>query len=148
MIRFASLALFMVFAVSLTALAQDRPRLFKPKSQPAPVVVVAADPVPVQGLGDGKLRERIVLGIVKSRVLKKLETEGIDGKKYTRAEAIALYEKLTDDDIKGVVKEASPKTYAAIGEGGFLANLLQWIKDHPEEVAAIIKLILTLLALL
>lgn len=116
----------------------------KPRTQPAPVVV-AAQPAPVQG---GAVREKLVLAVVKARVIAKLQSDGVNGKKLSRAEAVELYERLDDEVIRGCVHEAAPDLAKAIGEGGPLARLLEWIRTHPDEVAAIIKLILSLLALL
>jgi hypothetical protein len=135
-------AMLTVFCLELEA--QERRRL-----RPAAPPKVEA-PVPAEKLFDGKLRERILLSLVRHRAVAQRQKDGfksIGGKEkpLTREEAEALYDRLDDEVVIGLVKEASPKTWAAAGEG-FLARLIQWIKDHPEEVAAIIKLILTLLA--
>jgi hypothetical protein len=144
-----SSALFATFMLSFAAAdAQERRRL-RPFSTPAVPTVEA--PAPAEKVFDGKLRQRVMLQLLRHRAVAQMQKDGfksIGGKEkpLTKEEAEALYDRLTDDVVIGLVKEASPKTWGAIGEGGFLARLIQWIKDHPEEVAAIIKLILTLLA--
>ena len=149
-LRIITLALlFAVVGLAVTAEAVARSRRpFAPTATPTQKVEA---PATAEKLNDGRLRERIVLALLRHRAVAQMQKDGfrlIGGKEkpLTKEEAVALYDRLTDDVVIGLVKEASPKTWAAVGEGGFLARLIQWIKDHPEEVAAIIKLILTLLA--
>lgn len=136
----------------LTAAEQGRPSRPAPVPVPLPQEMPKAEPKPVEGLFDGKLRQKVLLTLVRHRAIAQMQKDGFKAvggadKPLTRDQAEALYDKLTDDVILGAVKEASPKAVGAIGEGGFLANLLEWIRTHPEELAAIVKLILSLLAL-
>lgn len=59
----------------------------------------------------------------------------------------AEYDRLIDYVIQGAIKEASPKTAAAAIDGGFLAQFLEWLSAHQDEILAIVKLIITIMAL-
>jgi hypothetical protein len=110
----------------------------------------APDPRPAEGLFDGKLRERVVLNLLRHRAVAQMQRDGFKqaggaNKPLTKAEAEALYDELADDVVLGLVKESSPKTWGAVRGGGFLSRLVEWIRTHPEEIQAIVKLILSLL---
>jgi hypothetical protein len=129
-------------------------RRFRLRQTPAPQESPKAAPQVAEGPLRDRLRERVLLAVVKSRVVRQLQADGFKvaggpAKPMTRAEAEALYDRLTEDVILGAVKEASPQTFAAATEpGGFLARLIAWITEHQDEIAAIVKLILSILALL
>lgn len=111
-------------------------------------VVVVETP---QSAEKSNLRERLFLAIAKNRVISTAVKDGVNGKKYTREQAEAAWDMLVadvgTDGLLTLAKEASPKLAKEVGEGGPLARLIQWIKDHPEELLAFIKLILSLFAL-
>lgn len=94
----------------------------------------------------GDLRQKLLVAIVKNRVIAAAVKDGMK-----REKAEATWDKLIADvgvdGLMELAKEASPKLAKEVGEGGPLARLIQWIRDHPEEVAALIKFILSLFAL-
>lgn len=121
----------------LTALAVDAGQLRRQKAPP---------PQPTEKVGDGKVRERLFLALVKHKVIAAAVKDGMK-----RDKAEATWDKLIADvgvdGLMELAKEASPKLAKEVGEGGPLARLIQWIKDHPDEVLAFIKFIMTLFAL-
>lgn len=137
----------MVLGAALLLLTTDADAQIRRK----PVVVAQTAPQPVEKVGDGKLREKLFLAIAKNRAVAAAVKDGVNGKKFTREQAEAAWDRLVADvgyeGLLTLAKEASPKLAKEVGEGGPLARLLQWIKDHPDEVAAFIKLILSLFSL-
>lgn len=138
----AILGLAMACAIAATiseADAQERRKL-RPSQPPA-----AAAPQAVEGPILDKLRERIVLRIAKSKAIEKATTVGINGKKYTRAEAEAAYERmekeLGDDTIMAVAKEAAPPLAGKL-VGGRLSDFLDWfLANLPAIIDAILKIL-------
>ena len=68
-------------------------------------------------------------------------------KKVSRAKAKELIDRYADDDsLHALAMEAGLKIAAAPKEGGRLESLLDWLLAHQDQILALIKLILTLLA--
>jgi hypothetical protein len=117
----------------------------RPRKATTPPAVVQQ---PAQKLGDGSFRKRVLLALVKHRTVERLQSEGVKGKKYTRAEAEAAYEKLSDEMIAGAIAEASPEIAAQVmAVGGPLTDFLDWLSSHGDQIMAIVKLIMSILAL-
>lgn len=107
----------------------------------------------VEGPIRDRLRERVVLSIVRHRAIDRLEREGFtligkDSRPMSRERARELVDRLDDETLIGCVREASPQVYGKLGDGQLLSNLMTWIADHQEEILAILKLILSILVLL
>lgn len=123
-----------------------------PVPQAVPTPAVAAETEKARGIHD-RARERVLLAVVRSRAIRQMEQDGFalvgrSGTPIMRGRAEALYAQLTDDVVIGAVKEASPAAYGALGDGTLLGNLVKWIVEHQDEILAILKLVLTILALL
>jgi hypothetical protein len=140
----------LVAVVCESADAAERKRLFQRNDPSTPSVKSA--PQAAGGPLVGRLRERVLFASVRSRAVERLQKDGFklvggDPTPLSKEKAEALVDRLDEETIRGVVAEASPKTAAAAGEGGPLARLIEWIRTHPEEFQAILKLILSLLML-
>jgi hypothetical protein len=140
---FVFFALLLASACGLVSFQSAADAQILRKKQPAPVVAAAQ---PAQGVFDGSLRKKILLAVVRHKTINHMVSEGVKGKKYTKAEAEAAYDKLGDDVIAGAVAEASP---AAQGQlvGGKLTDFLQWLADHQDQIMAIVKMIISIIAL-
>ena len=113
------------------------------KAAPAAAVVQ-----PAQKIFDGSFRKKILVAVVKHHTVNKLQTEGLKGKKLSRAEAEAAWEKLTPDLIDGAIAEASPEAAAQVAAvGGPLTNFLDWLSTHSDQIMKIVELIIKILAL-
>lgn len=142
--------LLLVLCIGMSAIA-DAAQLRRQKTPhvqsvtPVPEIVNAWGQ-PVEKVGDGKVRERLFLALVKHKVIAAAVK---DGMKRDKAEATwdKLIKDVGVDGLMELAKEASPKLAKEVGEGGPLARLIQWIKDHPDEVLAFIKFLMTLFAL-
>jgi hypothetical protein len=135
-----------LLGIALASEANERPRLRAQKQSNPVTQTVQNPPQTVGGVFDGSLRKKLLLSIVKHRTLAKLQKDGLNGKKLTRAEAEAAYEKLTEDVILGAVAEASEPVAGQI-VGGPLTNFLDWLANHGDEIMRIVDLILKILAL-
>ena len=111
-----------------------------------PIVVAAAEPT-------GKLggvRHKLLLAVVRHRTIAKLQSEGVKGKKYSKDEAAAAWDNLQKNHpelIDGAIAEGSPQAVAQVGAGGRLADFLQWLSDHKDEILQIVELIVKILSL-
>lgn len=116
----------------------------------SPPVVVAAAAEPTAKPSDGSVRKKLLLAVVRHRTIAKMQSEGVKGKKYTKDEAVAAWDNLQKnhpDLVDGAVAEGSPQAAAQVGAGGRLADFLQWLSDHSDQILAIVELILKILAL-
>ena len=119
------------------------------QAPPAPVVKVGD----VEGPIRDRVRERLLLTIIRHKAIARMQRDGFalangDKTPLSAEKAEQLYEKLTDEMVLAAAREASPQTVGKLGDGTLLANLIQWIADHQEEILAILKLVLSILALL
>ena len=112
----------------------------------------AAQPATVGGILDGEnLGKRVLVRVVKARAVDRLVSHGFadvtgkKGKTFTREQAREMVDSI-DDDL--ILKHAQEKYGAAVvGEGGRLEALVQWLIDHKEEILALVKFVISLLAL-
>lgn len=154
------LALGVLAIAALTAVdAQGQLR----RNQPAAKVMPPPAPVPapkcacgdvcpcaakvVEGPIRDRLRERIALRIIKTKTIEKATTTGVNGKKLSRADAEAAYERmekdLGDDGILAAAKEAAPPIAGKLA-GGPLTDFLDWLLANAP---AIIELLMKILPL-
>ncbi len=117
------------------------------RTAPPAMPVVEAQPQVAQGPIRDALRERILLRAIKVKTIDKAMAEGINGKKVTREQAEAAYERMEKDlgteGILQVAKEASPTVQGQL-VGGRLSDFFDWIlKNAP----AILELIMKILPL-
>jgi hypothetical protein len=122
-------------------------------TKPADPPKIEAAPPQVEGPIRDRARERVLLAVVQSRAIKQMEKDGFalvgrNGTPLTRQEAESLYSRLTDEVVIGAIKEASPKAYGALGDGTLIANFVKWIADHQDEILAVLKFVMMILALL
>lgn len=133
-----AMTLAVVFGID-TAQAQIRQRSAPP--------VMQAQPQVQQGPIRDFLRERILLRAVRQGAIDKAMKVGVEGKKLTRAEAEAAYEKMEKDlGTDGIMRVATEAVPAVQGQlvGGRLTDFLDWLlKNAP----AIIELIMKILPL-
>lgn len=106
-----------------------------------------AQPQVVQGPIRDALRERLLLRAIRVKTIEKAVADGISGKKVTRAEAEAAYERmekdLGKDGILQVAAEAAPTVQGQL-VGGRLTDFFDWIlKNAP----AILELLMKILPL-
>ena len=120
------------------------------KAMPTP----APAKTPAQGLFDGSFRKRLLLGLVKHHTIKKLMSEGTGkpgAKPLSRSDAEAAWKDLETnhaDLIDGAIAEASPDAAAQVqAVGGPLTNFLDWLSTHQDQIMAIVKLIISIIAL-
>ena len=114
----------------------------------APPVVIAAGPESTAKLGG--VRHKLLLAVVRHRTIAKLQSEGVKGKKYSKDEAAAAWDNLQKNHpelIDGAIAEGSPQAVAQVGAGGRLADFLQWLSDHKDEILQIVELIVKILSL-
>lgn len=137
----------------------------KPEPQPTPAPVVVPVVVPAEqprqvGAGWAQApaaepvtaRQRLAGEHFRRLASRELQRNGFalvggDPKPLAEAAADKLVEKLTDGVIAENAKAA--RVFEQVGEGGgllgFLQRLAQWVRDHPEQVQAILKILLTIL---
>lgn len=154
--RFATLTLFAaLFLVPATAAAADGPlQRFREKREqrqahPAPQAQPTTPPKVAQGAGpkvvEGPLRDRARVELLRLLAIRHAVEHGVpngDGtvRKVTRAQARAMADKVTDEQIlKGM------KVYGAPSEGR-LEDLFDWLLAHREEIMELIKWIVSLFA--
>ncbi len=144
MIRAIILAAFgLALMVGATFVSEASAQTRRQKA--APVVV---EPMPKAGIFSGKLRQKIVLNLVRHHTIKKLMSDGLKGKKLSRAEAEAAYDKLTEEVVLAAVEDASPDTAAQLqAVGGPLTDFLQWLSDHSDQIMKIVELVMKIMAL-
>lgn len=115
--------------------------------QPAPKVVAQAKAAAEPKVVEGRLADRAKLELVRLLAIQHAVREGVpngDGtfKKVTRAQARKLADQVTDEQIlKGMVVYGAPA-----GEGR-LESLFDWILEHKEEIAELVKWVVSLFAL-
>jgi len=115
------------------------------------VNAIRGPPEAVGGIGDRDLGKRLLVKLVKARAVDRLMSHGLTDagvaamtKPLTRAEAKALVDTV-DDEL--IIKHASETYPKAFGEGGRLADLVDWLASHKEEILALVKFLISLLAL-
>lgn len=139
--------LFVLFGVAAFSdvAAQERRKLLPRKHTSTDSVATA--PQVAEGPLRDRLREKIALRIIKNKTIDRATTIGVNGKKLTRAEAEAAYDRMVadlgEDGIMSVAKEAAPPIEGKLA-GGKLSDFLDWILANAP---AIIELILKLLPL-
>jgi hypothetical protein len=144
MLRFLAMcvAVFALVAIfKLDLEAQERRRV------PPPAPKMQAPPQVVEGPLRDRLREKIALRIIKTKTIEKAMKDGVGGKKLTRQEAEAAYERMVadlgEDGIMTVAKEAAPPISGKLA-GGPLTDFLDWLLANAP---AILELIMKLLPL-
>ncbi len=119
----------------------------RPAPVPAPKVMQQPAPKVVEGLGDGRLRDRLLLAVVRARAVDHAIKHGVPvagggTRKVTREEAQKLADKVSDEAIL-----RAAKVYGApVGEGR-LAALFDWLVAHKEQILELVKFVLSLFAL-
>lgn len=84
---------FAAFVAGLLGLALASDVAAGQLRRPKAVVQVQPAPQPVEKLGDGKIRERILLAVVRSKTIDAIVKDGLEGRKFKdRAEAAAFYD--------------------------------------------------------
>lgn len=114
-------------------------------------ITAATAPTPIEARGD-RLRpgERLFTSVVRHRVSEQLQRHGFaavggNPTPLTREQAAALLARVDDGQIVEAARHSG-----AVGDGSFLdrlASVLSWLADHKEEILAVVKIILTILAL-
>jgi hypothetical protein len=112
----------------------------------APKVAQGAAPAVVEGIGDGELRKRIMLRIIRGRVVDKAVKDGVPvpgggTRKVTRAEAEKLAQRITDDDVLEYAKVKGAPVQG-LGDG----SLLRWLWENKEAIISFLLSILSLFA--
>jgi hypothetical protein len=155
--RVATLTLFALLTLIPAAadagpLQRFRDRQAQRKATPAPQAQPKAAAPKVMQAGpepkvvEGPIRDRAKVALLRLLAVQHAVEHGVpngDGtvRKVTRAEARKLADKVTDDQIlKGM------KVYGAPAEGR-LEDLFDWILEHREEIAELVKWIVSLFAL-
>lgn len=115
-------------------------------SQPQIIIVIpdSQDPVflGVDKSKDANGSHPVFNGIVRVKAAQAWSKE----KRITFAQALKdVNEKVSNADIKRL-SAAVQMPVDKIGDGTLLTNLLQWITDHQDQIAALVKLIMLLLA--
>jgi hypothetical protein len=152
----AAVLLMLVGAMTDRTCTRPRPA---PQPQPAPVVIEV--PVkqpqlvewgPVAAGAEVTARQRLAGEHFRRMASRRLQRDGFalvggDKTPLSAAAADKLVEQLTPEVIAESAKAAG--VFEQVGEGGgllgFLQRLAQWVRDHPEQVQAILKILLTIL---
>jgi len=141
-------------------------RLNKPDSQPAVVVNLPAagqssgsqdwTPVtsaqPVAAAVRERPGKRLFAKLIRARLATRLQKDGFalvggNSKPISEEKAWELVEQLDDDTVVAAAVQSKAE---GLGDGTLLdklGNVIQWIIDHKEQILAIIKVLMTLLAL-
>lgn len=119
-----------------------------PQAQPqAPAPKVAQQAAPAPKVVEGPVRDRAKLALLRILAVQHAVEHGVpngDGtfKKVTRAQARAYADKVTDEQIlKGATVYGAP-----VAEGR-LESFFDWILEHKEEIAELVRWIVSLFAL-
>lgn len=156
-----------IAAVIMLTLGAVGGRCTKPDSTPAPPPVVnvnvpppvaEAQPALVGATSPNRIHlgQRIVAEHFRRLASQQAQKDGfalVDGPKapLSAEEANKLVARISDLTIvEGTKSFGAPDQVAGDGPGpvlGFVRKVLQWIADHPEQVAAILKFILSLMML-